>query len=50
MHSVSKEMAQKLKALATFPEDPDVIAGTHGSSRPSVSPVPRDVMGISVLL
>jgi hypothetical protein len=32
------EMAQKLRAMVAFPEDPGSIPSTHGGSQPSVTP------------
>ena len=45
------EMAPQLRALAAFPEDPDLIPSTHNcDSQPSVTPVPGDLTPSSGIL
>jgi hypothetical protein len=42
-----EEMAQQLKVLAAFAEDPDSVPSTSLGSQPSFTPVPWDSTGTS---
>jgi hypothetical protein len=35
-------MVQKLRALASFPENPDLILSTHIGTQPSATPIPEN--------
>lgn len=38
-------MAQWLTSLTALPEDPGSVPSTHMALRPSITPVPEDLMG-----